>query len=192
MTTLTLQLPCVVDCEEAVERPYYEWGRGRPVYSPEPHWDTAPTEQRWQIALRGYGAWDGLPAQYSNRIGALEVYTSTSIDLRLVLSDMARSCCSTTVPEATEHKHARCKLVTTPEVWAYLGVEQQGMQDPGRWTREHTDRGDFYLDATPSSYWTSSSCPYGRGCDRCSEGRDATSDSEAPPRPRPRRLRARS
>jgi hypothetical protein len=39
------------------------------------------------------------------------------------------------------------KLVTMPEVWAYLGVGRQGMQDPGRWIREHTDRDNFYLDA---------------------------------------------
>jgi hypothetical protein len=90
MTALTLQLLHISDCETAVERGYYDWGRGRPADSPEPDWDAASPGQRRQTVLRGYGLYDGLPAQRGNRLGPLEVYASTGINSRVVLLDAVR------------------------------------------------------------------------------------------------------
>ena len=90
MSAFTLQLLNISDCETAVERGYYDWGRGRPADSPEPDWDAASPEQRRQIALRGYELYDGVPAQRGNRLGRLEVYASTGINSRLILLDAVR------------------------------------------------------------------------------------------------------
>lgn len=90
MTALTLQLLCIRDCERAIERNYYDWGRGRAADSPEPDWDTAAPAQRRQVAIRGYELYDGVPPQYGNRIGPLEVYASAGINSHVVLLDAVR------------------------------------------------------------------------------------------------------
>jgi hypothetical protein len=90
VTALALQLLQIADCEGAIERSYYDFGCGRPTDSPEPDWDAASPAQRRQIALRGYGLYDGLPAQRGNRIGPLEVYACTGLNSRVVHLDAVR------------------------------------------------------------------------------------------------------
>lgn len=90
MTAFTLQLLSIPDCEAVIERGYFDWGRGRPADSPEPDWEAASQKQRIQIALRGYGLYDGLPARGGNRIGPIEVYASIGINSRAILLDAVR------------------------------------------------------------------------------------------------------
>ncbi len=61
---MTLQMLHILDRETAIERGYYDWGRGRPADSPEPEWDTASPGQRRQVSLRGCRLYDGLPVRH--------------------------------------------------------------------------------------------------------------------------------
>ena len=90
MTALHLQKLDVADCEAALERGYFDWGRGWAKDSPEPDWDEASPQQRRAIALRGYGLYDGLPPQLGNRLGWLEIYASVGINSRVVVYDAVR------------------------------------------------------------------------------------------------------
>ena len=59
MTSLRIQRLNIPDCESAVERSYFDWGRGWAEDALDPDWDGASPEVRQHIMLRGYAAYDG-------------------------------------------------------------------------------------------------------------------------------------
>lgn len=90
MTALRIQKLEVENCEETIQRAYFEWGRGWEKDSPELTWADAAPEQRRATALRGYALYDGLAPLGGNRLGPLEVYASIGVNSRVILHDAVR------------------------------------------------------------------------------------------------------
>lgn len=90
MTRLTIQRLHIPDCESAVQRSYFDWGRCWDEHSPDPEWETASPDVKRRLMLRGYGIYDGWPPLYGNEVGLTEAYVSTGINSRVILIDTLR------------------------------------------------------------------------------------------------------
>jgi hypothetical protein len=96
MTALRLQKLEIDDCESAILRGYFDWGRGNVADSPEPSWDNADEATRLKLQRRGYDLYDGYPVQPGNDIGPTEISISVGINSRIILDD-ARRCRSSAI-----------------------------------------------------------------------------------------------
>ena len=91
MTALRIQNLCVADCEDAVKRSYFEWGREIGADGPiGPDWDAATEEQRRALIARGFGLYDGLAVPLDNNLTALDAYVSVGISSRVTAQDVVR------------------------------------------------------------------------------------------------------
>lgn len=90
MVSLSLQLLYLADCEEAIERSYFEWGQVADNEIPRVEWAKATPAERDLLARRGYALFDGLPVLGGNDVGAPEVYFSVGISSRIILNDVIR------------------------------------------------------------------------------------------------------
>ena len=90
MTLLQIQNLRIPECEAALERAYFDWGRGWSKDSPEPDWDAASADERRTIALRGYALYDGCPVPTDDLVTSLDTYVSIGISSRMTLFDTVR------------------------------------------------------------------------------------------------------
>ena len=153
MTALEIQKLRVDDCEGAILRAYYVWGRINDPSVVDPPWDDATDDQRLAVARRGYALYDGCPTQPGNQLGPLEAFISIGINSRVLVHDVRR------VLSLTEHARpllARladdAQLSSAPDdqlgiVAELIGVLRTARQiDVGKATKGlHNNRPDLFL-----------------------------------------------
>lgn len=83
MTSLRLQNMFIPDCEDLVERGFYDWCKKWSKDSPPPDWQHAPLQVKRDVALIGYKIYEGIPQQHGNELGAAEVFCSLGINSRM-------------------------------------------------------------------------------------------------------------
>lgn len=91
MTALRVQNLFVPDCEDAIRREYYGWGREKLKDGWQgPDWDDADEGDRRSTALRGYGLYDGISVLTDNTVTATDVYATVGFFSRATVYDAVR------------------------------------------------------------------------------------------------------
>ena len=91
VVTLRIQKLEVSDCVGAIMREYFEFGRETNAQGGVgPNWGEAEPEHKHSLILRGYGLYDGCPANCDNTLTPLDAYASVGINSRLTAYDAVR------------------------------------------------------------------------------------------------------
>ena len=91
MSDIRIQKLELTNCEDKIERNYYDWGRERSKAGwADPTWENATTEQKRAVSLRGYALYDGCPAPQGNDITAAEIWATVGFRSRIVELDAVR------------------------------------------------------------------------------------------------------
>ena len=91
MTQIVLQKLLVPNCEEAIERNYYDWGRERAKTGwIDPEWEEATEDQRRHVSLRGYALYDGCQVATDNRVAAADAWITAGFRSRVIEPDVVR------------------------------------------------------------------------------------------------------